>query len=114
MDTSMGFSALNGVPMGTRSGSIDPGVILYLMREKMGYAELEDLLYRKSGLLGVSGISNDMKVLQDSEDPPARAAVEFSAIASPGRWQRWRPRWAAWMRWCSLQASARTRRRSAP
>lgn len=78
MDTSMGFSALNGVPMGTRSGSIDPGVILYLMREKkMGYAELEDLLYRKSGLLGVSGISNDMKVLQDSEDPAARAAVEL-------------------------------------
>ena len=85
MDTSMGFSALNGVPMGTRSGSIDPGVILYLMREKkMGYAELEDLLYRKSGLLGVSGISNDMKVLQDSEDPAARGAVELLPSRRPG------------------------------
>jgi acetate kinase len=78
MDTSMGFSVLNGVPMGTRSGSIDPGVILYLMREKkMGLEELEDLLYRQSGLLGVSGISNDMKVLQESADPGARKAVEL-------------------------------------
>ncbi|WP_265949364.1 acetate/propionate family kinase [Dechloromonas sp. A34] len=78
MDTSMGFSVLNGVPMGTRSGSIDPGVILYLMREKqMGLEELEDLLYRQSGLLGVSGISNDMKVLQESADPAAQKAVEL-------------------------------------
>jgi len=78
MDTSMGFSALDGVPMGTRTGSIDPGVILYLMREKdMGLEELEDLLYRQSGLLGVSGISNDMKVLQESSDPNAHKAVEL-------------------------------------
>ena len=78
MDTSMGFSALDGVPMGTRTGSIDPGVILYLMREKqMGLEELEDLLYKQSGLLGVSGISNDMKVLQESNDPNAEKAVEL-------------------------------------
>lgn len=78
VDTSMGFTALDGVPMGTRSGSIDPGVILYLMREKqMGLEELEDLLYRQSGLLGVSGISNDMKVLQESGDPDAKKAVEL-------------------------------------
>lgn len=78
MDTSMGFSALDGVPMGTRSGSIDPGVILYLMREKkMDLEGIEDLLYRQSGLLGVSGISNDMKVLQESNDPDARKAVEL-------------------------------------
>ncbi len=78
MDTSMGFSALDGVPMGTRTGSIDPGVILYLMREKqMGLDELEDLLYKQSGLLGVSGLSNDMKVLQESNDPNAEKAVEL-------------------------------------
>jgi acetate kinase len=78
LDTSMGFSALDGVPMGTRTGSIDPGVILYLMREKqMGLKELEDLLYKQSGLLGVSGVSNDMKVLQESNDPDARKAVEL-------------------------------------
>ena len=78
MDTSMGFSVLNGVPMGTRSGSIDPGVILYLMREKnMGLEALEDLLYRQSGLLGISGISNDMKVLQESAEPAAQKAVDL-------------------------------------
>ena len=78
VDTSMSFSALDGVPMGTRCGALDPGVILYLMREKqMGLAEIEDLLYRRSGLLGVSGISNDMKVLQETDDPDARKAVEL-------------------------------------
>lgn len=78
MDTSMGFSVLNGVPMGTRSGSIDPGVLFYLMREKsMGLEALEDLLYRQSGLLGISGISNDMKVLQESSEPAAQKAVDL-------------------------------------
>lgn len=78
VDTSMGFSALDGVPMGTRSGSVDPGVILYLMREKqMGLEAIEDLLYKQSGLLGVSGVSNDMKVLQESDDPQAAKAVEL-------------------------------------
>uniref|UniRef100_Q47E89 Acetate kinase n=1 Tax=Dechloromonas aromatica (strain RCB) TaxID=159087 RepID=Q47E89_DECAR len=78
VDTSMGFSALDGVPMGTRTGSIDPGVILYLMREKkMDLEAIEDLLYKQSGLLGVSGISNDMKVLQESKDPNAQKAVDL-------------------------------------
>lgn len=78
MDTSMGFTALDGIPMGTRSGSIDPGVILYLMREKkMDLEAIEDLLYRRSGLLGVSGLSNDMKVLQESDAPTAQRAVEL-------------------------------------
>jgi acetate kinase len=64
--------------MGTRSGSIDPGVILYLMREKrMDLDTVEDLLYRRSGLLGVSGLSNDMQVLQDSDHPDAKQAVEL-------------------------------------
>lgn len=78
MDTTMGFTALDGVPMGTRSGSIDPGVLLYLMREKkMDLEAIEDLLYRRSGLLGVSGLSNDMKVLEESDDPHAKEAVDL-------------------------------------
>jgi acetate kinase len=78
MDTTMGFTALDGVPMGTRCGSIDPGVLLYLMHEKkMDLAAIEDLLYRRSGLLGVSGLSNDMKVLQESTDLHAKQAVEL-------------------------------------
>lgn len=78
MDTTMGFTALDGVPMGTRSGSIDPGVLLYLMREKkMDLEAIEDLLYRRSGLLGVSGLSNDMKVLEESNDPYAKEAVDL-------------------------------------
>lgn len=75
--TTMGFSTLDGLVMGTRCGSIDPGVLFYLMREKnMAPAEVEDMLYRKSGLLGISEISNDMRTLLDSDDPRARAAIE--------------------------------------
>ena len=75
--TTMGFSTLDGLVMGTRCGSIDPGVLLYLMREKnMSPAEVEDMLYRKSGLLGLSEISNDMRTLLGSDDPRARAAIE--------------------------------------
>ncbi|MCC9646738.1 acetate/propionate family kinase [Rubrivivax sp. JA1024] len=78
VDTTMGFTALDGLPMGTRCGSLDPGVLLYLMREKgMGADSLEDLLYRRSGLLGVSGLSSDMRVLQESAEPAARRAVEL-------------------------------------
>lgn len=78
VDTTMGFTALDGVPMGTRTGSIDPGVIIYLMREKkMDLESVEDLLYRQSGLLGISSISNDMKVLQESDNAEARQAVDL-------------------------------------
>lgn len=76
--TTMGFSTLDGIPMGTRSGAMDPGVLLHLMREDgAGLNELEDLLYNRSGLLGVSGISSDMKVLLDSEQIEAKEAVSF-------------------------------------
>ena len=76
--TTMGFTALDGLVMGTRSGGIDPGVLFYLMREKsMTPAEVEDLLYRRSGLLGVSGISSDMRELLASNAPAAREAVEL-------------------------------------
>jgi acetate kinase len=72
--TTMGFTALEGLPMGTRSGAIDPGVVLHLLTERgMSVAEVTDVLYHRSGLLGVSGISNDMRTLLAS---PARAAAE--------------------------------------
>ncbi|MEJ2532067.1 MAG: acetate/propionate family kinase [Halioglobus sp.] len=74
--TTMGFSTLDGVPMGSRCGHIDPGVLIYLMREQGLDADgLEDLLYRRSGLLGVSGISGDMKELRQSRDPRAATAI---------------------------------------
>jgi len=76
--TTMGFSTLDGLVMGTRSGTIDPGVVFYLMREKSLSADaVEDLLYRRSGLLGVSGVSSDMRELLASRDPRAREAIEL-------------------------------------
>ena len=76
--TTMGFSTLDGIPMGTRSGSVDPGVLLHLMREDgASLTELEDLLYNRSGLLGISGTSQDMRTLLESDDPRAEAAVAF-------------------------------------
>ena len=77
-DSTMGFTALDGLMMGTRCGSLDPGVLLYLLTEKkMSVAELESLLYRDSGLLGVSGISSDMRNLLDSRDPAAAEAIDL-------------------------------------
>jgi acetate kinase len=76
--TTMGFTALDGLPMGTRSGAIDPGVVLYLLTERgMSVADVSDLLYHRSGLLGMSGISNDMRTLLASNAPEAAAAIEF-------------------------------------
>jgi hypothetical protein len=74
----MGFSALDGLPMGTRPGALDPGVLLYLVGERsMTAAVLEKLLYKESGLLGISGVSNDMRLLLESREPRARLAVDF-------------------------------------
>ena len=76
--TTMGFTALDGLPMGQRCGSIDPGVLLYLLQsEGMSVSELEDLLYRRSGLLGLSGISSDMRELLASDEPAAVEAVSY-------------------------------------
>ncbi len=76
--TSMGFTALDGLVMGTRTGSIDPGVLLYLMdRHGMDARALEKLLYKQSGLLGVSGISQDMRELLESREREAREAVDL-------------------------------------
>jgi len=75
--TTTGFSALDGLPMGTRCGSIDPGALLYLLQErKMDAEALSELLWRRSGLLGMSGVSQDMRVLLASAAPAAAAAVD--------------------------------------
>lgn len=76
--TTMGFTALDGLVMGRRSGRIDPGVILHLVQERgMSVSEIEVLLYQKSGLLGVSGISNAMQDLEASDDPRAKQAIDL-------------------------------------
>ncbi|WP_340110594.1 acetate/propionate family kinase [Pikeienuella sp. HZG-20] len=76
--TSMGFAALDGLMMGRRCGSLDPAVVLHLIEnDGMSAAEVGDLLYNQSGLLGVSGISNNMRVLEESDDPHAREAIEL-------------------------------------
>ena len=77
IDTSMGFTPLDGVAMATRCGALDPGVLLYMLRQGMTAAEIEDLLYRKAGLLGVSGISGDMRVLLASPAAAAQEAIDL-------------------------------------
>jgi len=76
--TTMGFSALDGLPMGTRCGDLDPGIILYLLNElKLSSAQIAELLYEQSGLLGMSGISSDMRELLQSNAASAREAIDF-------------------------------------
>ncbi|MEI9963628.1 MAG: acetate kinase [Caulobacteraceae bacterium] len=78
VDTSMGFSPLDGLLMGTRPGALDPGAVLYLLQERgMDADALQDLLYHRSGLYGVSGISGDMRTLEASPDPAAREAIDL-------------------------------------
>jgi acetate kinase len=78
MASTMGFTALDGLPMGTRCGQLDPGVVLYLMAEKTMTAEqISDLLYKESGLKGMSGISQDMRELEASDSPAARDAIDY-------------------------------------
>jgi acetate kinase len=76
VDTTMGFSVLDGLPMGTRCGSLDPGALLYLLNE-MPADNLQDMLYQRSGLLGISGISSDMRALLESTEPRAAEAIEY-------------------------------------
>lgn len=76
--STMGFSALDGLPMGTRCGDVDPGVVLYLLKERgLNADEISDLLYNESGLKGLSGISHDMRTLVESSDPAAADAVNY-------------------------------------
>jgi acetate kinase len=78
--TTTGFTAVEGLPMGTRSGSLDPGVILHLIAQRgMSVAQVEQLIYNESGLLGVSGVSSDMRTLLASDEPDARLAVDLFA-----------------------------------
>lgn len=78
IETTMGFTALDGLPMGTRCGQIDPGVILYFMTEyAMTVSEVRDLLYRESGLKGLSGISSDVRDLLESDNPQAAFALDY-------------------------------------
>jgi acetate kinase len=76
----MGFTALDGLPMGTRPGQIDPGIVLYLIGEKgMTPKEVEHFLYHDCGLKGLSGISNDVRDLLASSDPNAKLALDYFA-----------------------------------
>ncbi len=78
VDSSLGFTALDGLCMGSRPGAIDPGIVLYLFQQLgMSVQEVEDVLYRKSGLLGISGISNDMRALVGNDEPAAKLAVDY-------------------------------------
>ncbi|MBW7973885.1 acetate/propionate family kinase [Bradyrhizobium sp. BR 10289] len=80
VESTMGFTALDGLPMGTRPGQLDPGVVLYLLAEKgMSAAGVQDFLYRECGLRGLSGVSNDMRELEKSEDPKAKLAIDYFA-----------------------------------
>ena len=78
VDSTLGFTALDGLCMGTRPGSVDPGVVLHLFQTlKLSPSEIETILYKKSGLLGISGVSNDMRVLLESREADAALAVEY-------------------------------------
>ncbi|HVN21395.1 MAG TPA: acetate/propionate family kinase [Dongiaceae bacterium] len=78
VDSTLGFTALDGLCMGTRPGTLDPGVVLYLFQNLgMSVREVEAVLYKKSGLLGISGVSNDMRDLLTSEEPNAQLAVDY-------------------------------------
>lgn len=75
--TTMGFTALDGLPMGTRPGRLDAGVVLWMLEQGMNHDEIQDLLYNRSGLKGLSGISNDMRTLLASQEASARLAVDY-------------------------------------
>lgn len=78
IDSTMGFTALDGLCMGTRPGALDPGVVLYLLQNLgLPVKDVEDILYQKAGLLGISGISNDMRDLLASAEPRARLAIDY-------------------------------------
>jgi len=85
VDSSMGFSTLDGLPMGTRCGTLDAGVVLYLLQERgMSPAQIESLLYHRSGLLGVSGLSSDVRTLESSAAPASHQALELFSLRAAG------------------------------
>ena len=100
--TTMGFTAVDGLPMGTRTGALDPGVVLYLMDElKMDARAIEKLLYKESGLLGVSACPPTCGRCWRAMTRGLPSRWSSSATASTANWGHWRPRWAGSMRWCS-------------
>lgn len=114
IDTTMGFTALDGLMMGTRCGTLDPGLVLHLQsRLGMSLAEVEQLLYRQSGLLGVSGISSDMRVLSADGSAAAQEAIELFICMNCVKSAPSRPRSVGSTGWSSPQGSAKTMRRCA-
>jgi acetate kinase len=105
----MGFTAVDGLMMGTRCGALDPGVLIHLVDlYGLGARELEDLIYRKSGLLGVSGIASDMRALRASSEPAAKEAIELFVYRIVREIVPWRRRWAGSTRSFSRVVLART------
>ena len=114
VETTMGFSALDGLPMGTRCGQIDPGIVLYLLEVKrLDVEEIETILYKELGLKGISGLTNDMRDLEAAGTPRPRTPSPTSPASSGARSPAWRRRSAASTRWCSAAASPRIPSRSA-
>jgi hypothetical protein len=109
VDASTGFSRWKACPW-ARAGALDAGVLLYLLQQGMTPAALEDLLYHQSGLLGVSGVSADVRTLQQSNGVAAREALELFRLRCAGEAARLATPWAAWTRWSSPPASANTTR----
>ena len=95
VDSTLGFTALDGLCMGTRPGALDPGVVLYLFQGLgLSAKEVETILYKKSGLLGISGLSNDMRTLLGSAEPAAQARGRILRL--PRREGDWRAHGGAW------------------
>ena len=89
VDTTMGFTALDGLMMGTRCGNLDPGVILYLEQQRgLDAKQVEDILYRRSGLLGVSGIASDMRTLEASDGPRREGSHRSLCLSDRARNRR--------------------------
>ena len=107
----MGFSALDGLMMGTRCGSIDPGVLLYLLEQGWSHERIQSLLYKQSGLLGVSGIAADMRTLRANHALRPGSPLTCSPTASyAAALANSPPACPAWMCWPSVAASAKTTR----
>ena len=112
----MGFSALDGLMMGTRTGALDPGAVLYLMEIEALTGASGRVLYHESGLLGVSGISAEPRVIVGHENDAGETGSErawhwpFTCAASCARSGPWSPCWAAWTCWCSRRVSVNTMR----
>jgi len=114
VETSMGFTPLDGIPMASRCGALDPGVLLYLLREEgMSMAQLDDLLHHRAGLLGVSGLSGDVRTLLASDDPRAAEALELFAYRTAQAIAGHAVALDGSTRWFSPQVSASTPRRCA-